>query len=143
MMMHSTNRRRGGTLVEFSFVLLPLMSLIFGAIEMDRMFLVYTALDNAASAGVRYAAVNGYYSGGDCPASTGTTVTNIKKVVSTFAAMGILDPTQVTTTVVYSPVNCNVGSTVTVSASYLYAPLTQFFPLAILMGTTAEGTIAY
>jgi Flp pilus assembly protein TadG len=152
--MMNTANRRGSSLVEFSVALLPLMVLIFGVIEMDRMLLVYNALDNAAAAGVRNATVHGCYSrtsgvGGNC--SSPPTATT-QAIVKNFASMGILDPTQVTVNVTYVTLDKtgttitasdNIGSTVTVSATYPYAPLTGLLPWNVTIGTTAAGTVAY
>ena len=48
-------QRRGSTLVEFALVSLLLCLVLFGSIELDRMIVVYTAMDDAAREGARYA----------------------------------------------------------------------------------------
>ena len=148
--MRSHKGRNGSTLVEFAFVLIPLFAMIFGGIEMDRLALTHTALDNAARAGVRYAVVHGCYGG---PATT----TNVGNVVQTFARMGIIDSSQMSPSlsctaiasgssaihICYANSDQIIGSAVSVSVAYVYAPLTSFFPLSVTLRSTAQGTIAY
>ena len=145
--MRSRKGRNGSTLVEFAFVLIPLFAMIFGGIEMDRLALTHTALDNAARAGVRYAVVHGCYGG---PA-------NVGNVVQTFARMGIIDSSQMSPSlsctaiasgnsaihICYANSDQIIGSAVSVSVAYVYAPLTSFFPLSVTLRSTAQGTIAY
>jgi hypothetical protein len=114
--------------------------LIVGSIEMDRFLLAYNAIGESARAGVRYAVVNGYYGNGSTACGT-TTTDNIKSVVKTFAAMGMLDPNRVNTVVTYA--NCNVGSPVSIYVSYPYDPFTSFFPLTVNLASTANGTFAF
>jgi Flp pilus assembly protein TadG len=140
------NRERGSALVELGIVIVPLLGLIFSCLEMDRLFLVYNAIDLAAAAGVRTAAVQGYYYQGkacDNSGGAGDTTGSIKSTVQNFAGIGLLNSSNVTVTVGYPNSNCNIGSPVTVSASYTYDPLTGFFPYHINISTTAEGTISY
>jgi len=145
--VRSRKGRNGSTLVEFAFVLIPLFAMIFGGIEMDRLALTHTALDNAARAGVRYAVVHGCYGG---PA-------NVGNVVQTFARMGIIDSSQMSPSlsctaiasgssaihICYANSDQIIGSAVSVSVAYVYAPLTSFFPLSVTLRSTAQGTIAY
>lgn len=44
---------RGQSLLEFAFVSLGLVMLLFGVVEMCRLVLVYTTIANAARVGVR------------------------------------------------------------------------------------------
>ena len=129
------NARAGSTLVEFAFVLLPLLAILFGAIEMDRMLLSYNAISESARAGVRYAVVHGHYN----PTST----TNIEQVARNFVAMGILDPARATVTVTYEDGTNHIGSPVSVYVTYPFDPLTSFFPLSVTLGSTAKGTITF
>ena len=136
-----SDRRKGSTLIEFAFVLLPLLALIFGGIEMDRMLLAYNALTDSARAGVRYAIVHGTYAdGGDC---TATTKTNIKNVVKTFVGMGLLDASRATVTVTCQDGTGHIGSPVSVDVAYVYDPLTSFFPLSVTLRGTAKGTFTF
>ena len=52
-------RRCGQALVEFAVSAFLLVMVLLSVIEMTRFLLVYTALDNAARAGTRYAIVHG------------------------------------------------------------------------------------
>jgi Flp pilus assembly protein TadG len=127
--------RAGSSIVEFLFVLLPLLVVVFGAIEMDRMLLVYNAVANSARSAVRYAAVHGYYN----PTTTG----NIEQVARNFAAMGLLDPSRANVTVSYEDGTNHVGSPVSVSVAYPFDPFTSFFPLSVTLRSTAKGTITF
>ena len=129
------NRRKGATLIEFALVLLPLLAIVFGSFEMDRMLLIYTSVANSARAGVRYAIVHGHYN----PPGEG----DVEKVVRNFASMGLLDTTKVTVTVTYEDGTDHIGSPVSVSVAYLYDPFTSFFPLNATLRSTAKGTIAF
>lgn len=147
-----SDRRKGATMIEFSFVLLTLLAVIFGSIEMDRLLLAHNALDNAARAGVRYAIVHGnYYSGTP-------SVPNVGKVVQVFANMGIIDSSSMTITescaaitssensaihVCYGDPGHAIGSSVSVMVAHAYTPFTTFFPFHLTLGSTAKGTIAY
>ena len=136
-----SDRRKGSTLIEFSFVLLTLLAVIFGSIEMDRMLLAYNALTDSARAGVRYAIVHGTYAdGSDCSA---TTITNIKNVVKTFVGMGMLDGSKATITVTCQDGTGHIGSPVSVAVSYRYDPFTSFFPLSVTLQGTAKGTFTF
>jgi Flp pilus assembly protein TadG len=136
-----SDRRKGSTLIEFAFVLLTLLAVIFGSIEMDRMFLAYNALTDSARAGVRYAVVHGKYADGtDCSAGT---ITNIKNVVTTFVGMGMLDASRATVTVTCQDGTGHIGSPVYVDVSYVYDPLTSFFPLSVTLRGTAKGTFTF
>ena len=135
-----SDRRKGSTLIEFAFVLLPLLALIFGSIEMDRMLLVYNALTNSARAGVRYAAVHGIYAdGAGCNAATQA---NIGNVVKTFAGMGMIDASRLDPPIV-TCADGHIGSPVSVAVSYHYAPLTSFFPLSVTLRGSAKGTVTF
>lgn len=136
-----SDRRKGSTLIEFAFVLLPLLALIFGGIEMDRMLLAYNALTDSARAGVRYAVVHGIYAdGADCNTATQT---NIKNVVKTFAGMGALDASKATITVTCADGTGHIGSPVSVDVAYVYDPFTSFFPLSVTLRGSAKGTFTF
>ena len=147
-MSSRNHRRKGSTLIEFALVLIPVLSLVFGGIEMDRMLLASNALDNAARAGVRYAVVRGV--------NHPTTVANVGTVVQTFAGMGIIHSSSMTVSASCSavstgtsavhvcyPTDNHIGSAISVSVAYVYDPLTSFFPLSVTLRSTAKGTIAF
>ena len=133
--MRSGSSRQGSSLIEFAFMLVPLMILIVGSIEVDRLLLTYTSLSNAANATVRYAAVHGNYN----PDS----VSNIQQVGKNFAALGALDPASANVNVVYQDGNSNIGSRVSVTVSTPFSPLTAFFPVHVTMSSTAKATITF
>jgi Flp pilus assembly protein TadG len=142
-MTMKSDRRKGSTLIEFALVLLPLLALIFGSIEMDRMLLVYNALTNSARAGVRYAVVHGIYADGNALGVVDVVAeeANIRKVVKTFAGMGMLDASKATITPTYG--TGHIGSPVSVDVLYNYDPLTSFFPLSVTLRGTAKGTFTF
>ena len=49
----------GASMVEFSLVAVLLIIMLLSVVEMARMVLTYTTVADAASAGMRYAIVNG------------------------------------------------------------------------------------
>jgi Flp pilus assembly protein TadG len=59
---HHVNRRSqgGSSLVEYAFILILFLSLIFGISGFGHALYVYHAINNAAKEGTRWAAVNGY-----------------------------------------------------------------------------------
>ena len=132
-------RSTGSTLVEFVFVALMLVVLIFGAIEMDRMLLVYTTMANATRAGLRYAVVHGV----DINAG-GLSSADVTTVVKNFASAGILNTANVNVTVTLLATNSKPGSRVSVQTTYSYDPFFSMLPLAgIHLGSTAQGVIAF
>jgi Flp pilus assembly protein TadG len=132
--------RRGGTLIEFSFVAVLFLMILFTIFEVDRLLLVTSALAEAARAGVRYAVVHGV----DNPTTLGpaTTAGTIKNVVSNIASTGILNTANLDITSTYAP-GLAPGATVQVTVTYPYDPFTTYFPLTITLGSTSEGTITY
>jgi Flp pilus assembly protein TadG len=109
--------RRGVASVEFAAVALVFFMMLFAIIELGRLAAAQSALSYAADVAARYAAVHGADSA--TPATTTT-------IAAEFAAAAapILGSGAPTPTVTFSPDN-NPGSTVTVSASYAWAPLSM------------------
>ena len=147
-----TNFRRseGSSLVEFSLVALMLVLVLLSVAEMGRMVLVYTALNDAARAGVRYAIVHGSDTGAltSCAPSS---CSGISSVVQNYASAGLLTSANVTTAVSYPDKDSKnntlntPGSRVTVRVSYTYDPLISYFSskLNVGMGATSEGVIVF
>lgn len=143
---------RGSTMLEFAFVLLPLLAVVLGSIEFDRMLLAYTSLGNAARAGLRYAIVHGQYADG---AINATTTNNIGQRIQSFSSLGMIDTSGMTITesctngtgpyihICYEDGTNAIGSRVSVKVSYPYVPLTGFFPWSLTLSSTAKGTIAF
>ena len=134
--------RRGATLIEFAFVTLLLMTVIFAGFEFDRMVLVYTTLASATRAGVRYAIVHGSdrTATGD-PASGPSDSSNVVTVVKRFASMGTFDTGSLNVTVNY-PVDNKPGSLVKVSVSYPYSPF-SVLPLHVNITSASQGIIVF
>src|SRR5689334_22438293 len=107
--------RAGDTLVEFSLVVWLSLTVLFGAIEFDRMAMVYTALADGARAGLRYAMVHG---ANVSPASGPGSYAGVQSVVRNFAGTAPVNKGNVTVAVTYPDGNNNPGSRVTLRASY-------------------------
>ena len=102
--------------VEFTFVTFTLLSVVFAAIEFDRMLLVCTTLANSTRAGLRHDIVHSVdLSGGGIVKNDA----NVTPVVKPFASAGLLNAANVTVTVLYKydrffsllPISVNLGST--------------------------------
>lgn len=121
--------------------------LMFTVVEMDRLFLVTCALAEGARAGLRYAVVHG--------SDNAATTDDIKGVVKDFASTAIIDKTLLNTTVTYSACDSDPGNgcatspytapggKVNISVTYPYDPFTNYFPLSVTLGSSAQGVIAY
>ena len=139
---------RGSSLIEFGLIAVLLVMVLFGVVEICRMFLVYNDVAHAARAGVRYAIVHG----SDNPATTA----DIKTVIKGFLSSAPLDPSKVSDPVITygclqagctSPADSSTavpGSTVQVTVSYPYDPLVTYFPLpSINLHSTSKGVITF
>jgi Flp pilus assembly protein TadG len=166
---HMRQSQRGATLVEYAFVLILFLTLLFGISGFGHALFVYHYLNNAAKEATRYAAVRGKTCSddGSCVASnsaTGTagpaTAADIQAFAKSIAPQSI-DPSKLTitptwttdagsppicTTAVNSvgPYNNYQGCTVEVTVSY---PYTFIFPFiktgSITMSSTSEMVIAH
>lgn len=125
----------GHYLIEFSISLLVLMTLIFGVIEISRMILVYNTVANAARAGVRYAIVRG----SDSP----TNAASVTTVVQNFAAVAPLNTADPPLHISVTNAGGTVGSTVTVTVTYAYDPMTTLVPFSVNLSSTSEGVIVF
>jgi Flp pilus assembly protein TadG len=97
----SSSRERGATLVEYAFVVLIFMGILFGISGFGHMLFVYHYLNNAAREATRYAAVRGSTcandaNGGSCAAmnsasgnSGPTTAADIKTYVTSITPSSI------------------------------------------------------
>ena len=122
---------------------------------MTRFLLVYTAMDNAARAGARYAITHGHdrsSGSGVDGESTQASHSQVDTVVKNFASTGALNVSNVTVTVNYCPAGsgCSagsntVGSIVEVKAVYLYDPFIGWFTQlsGVSLQSTSRGVITY
>jgi Flp pilus assembly protein TadG len=144
----------GSSLVEFSIVCFLLIMVLMGIVEFSRMVLVYNDLSDAASAGVRYAAVHG---------ETQTSVTNVQALVRNYLSSAPLIAANATVDVCYGSAattctsqscgsrtstagystNAPIAAYVTVCVKYAYDPLTTYFPLSVTLGGQGEGVVLY
>ena len=140
----------GASLLEFSFVAVLFIMVLLFVVELSRMVLVYTALNQAARAGTRYAIVHGGVRSGtlgttaDSPSGP-TNYSQIQTVTKNFASTGLLNPNNVTVAVAYPDGTNLPGSAVTVTVSYTYDPLVSYFGSVLnkTMGSTSEGVIVF
>jgi Flp pilus assembly protein TadG len=135
---------QGATLVEFSMVAFLFIIVLLGVIEMGRMALVFTALSDAAHAGVRYAIVHGDDTGvrATCAPSSCSGITG---AVNSYAAAGLINTSNLTTSVSFPDSATIPGSRVTVTVSYTYDPMVSYFSskLNVNMGSTSQGVIVF
>ncbi len=138
-------RQRGSTLLEFALVAVVLFLVLFGALEMGRMLVVYTTVANSARIGLRYAVVHGQTNTGTGtagPSSLADTA-EIVKAVKDYAKAGLLNVSRLSISVGYPDGGSNApGSRVTVRVVYPYDPFT-LLPLGVLLGTTSQGVITF
>jgi Flp pilus assembly protein TadG len=141
--------RRGSALVEFSLTAFLLVMMVLSVIEMTRFLLVYTALDNAARAGARYAITHGHDRSGGSGAdgeSTQISHAQVDSVVKNFASTGTLNMSAMPAPVVNYVDGCNtVGCRVEVKATYLYDPFISWFTqlAGFTLQSTSRGVITY
>jgi Flp pilus assembly protein TadG len=117
---HPKNRPDGATLIEFATILLLLLTILLGIMEAGRVVMNYHTLYEAVSEGARFASVNGSTSGPPPGPRSIAEVDPLIKQKVVDAAVGL----QLSTSDVqisWTPDNRS-GSTVSVSASYLYVP---------------------
>jgi Flp pilus assembly protein TadG len=139
--------RRGQTLIEFSVVtLLTVITLLF-VVEVGRMVLVYTAVANAARAGVRYAIVHGSTrSAGATPDSAsgpGNDPAQVLTVVKNFAGTGLLSIGLLVVHATYPGASNAPGQPVVVTVVYPYDPLTTYFSKTLRLGSSTQGIIVF
>jgi Flp pilus assembly protein TadG len=139
--------RRGSALVEFAIVGFLLTMVLLGTVEVDRMFLVYTAVADAARAGVRYAITHGATRPDDGTINgqsyTGQT-TQVETLIKNVGSTGLLDPSKLTITISYPNGNAP-GSPVTVKVVYPYDPFVGWFTMmsGAQLGSTTQGVITF
>ena len=124
---------RGQSLVEFSISILLLVMLLLGVVEIGRLILVYTTIANAAKAGVRYAEVHGF--------NSSVTNADVETVVKNYLSAAPIDVSSATITP--SGVGGAIGTSVTVTVSYPFTPLTTYFTLSCNLGSSSQGVITF
>jgi hypothetical protein len=148
-------KQRGSTLVEQSFIIVFLLTMMLGIIDCGRALYTYHFVSNVAREATRWASVRSSTCNGgalsNCPASNGNVQTNFTTNLST---MG-LDPTKVTfaTSWVVPPgvgaracpgsnqnkVGCMVHIDVTYNYTFFFAPFLAAPP--IRMSSSSEMLI--
>lgn len=144
--------RRGSTIIEFVFIALVLLLVIFAGIEFNRMVLVYTTLADSSRAGIRYAIVHGSDrtgSGVDGPSGDSSTA-QVEQWIKNFASAGLLDTSALAISVTYPDTDGSIppnhlnspGSRVIVRVTYRYDPFTVL-PLGVNLSSTTQGIITF
>jgi len=139
-----TSARRGSAIVEFSFLAVLLLLIVFAGIELDRMVFVYTCLADSAKAGVRYAIVHGNDrsgSGVDGASGPGNNPTEVVAIIKNYASQ-LMNPSNLTVTVTYPDTTNAPGGSVNVLVQYAYDPWTVL-PLGVTLSATSRGIITF
>jgi Flp pilus assembly protein TadG len=108
---------RGQAMAEFALVITPCLALIFGIINFALALYCYDFVCYSAQQAARYATVNGATS--PTPATAASVTSYVDALVG-----GVLNTKNVTVATTWSP-NNSPGSTVTITVSYSYPPLTS------------------
>ena len=135
------DRRRGATLVETAFVLIPLTLFVFSVFEYSRLLLDWNLLNNSAREGCRYALANN---------TSATISTDVQNLVTTFMAGETKNFTSFTVTVsgTHSGTSTTVNNlvagdmiTVTVTGNYNFLNVIPFFPKFAALPITSSVTM--
>jgi Flp pilus assembly protein TadG len=135
--------RRGATAVEFAFVALPFISLLFATLELGMVFLVQTTLDNATDEAGRQIRTGVLQTAGGTAATFKTAVcnemtwmgsacaTNLSVDVRTFTSFAGQAPPTFVTGGVYNPATMTFtpGTACNIVLVRTYYPWTIFTPL--------------
>jgi Flp pilus assembly protein TadG len=144
---HTRTGRAGQTLVEFAVVTVITVIMLLFVVEMGRMLLVYTAVANAARAGLRYAIVHGSSraAGATVNSASGPAANpaQVLSVISDFAGAGALTTSLLIVSVTYPGSSNAPGQNVKITVVYPYDPLTTYFSKTLLLGTATQGVIVY
>jgi Flp pilus assembly protein TadG len=133
-MKRAMGNRRGQTLLEYSVVILTVLTVILGVFETGRLMLAYTTLAEAARAGARYAIVHGSDCTGLCVPSDGTaTALNVASAAGLTTATAVSD----------HPTGFAPGSLVTVTVSYTFVPVNPIVALGVPLTSTSQAMIVY
>jgi Flp pilus assembly protein TadG len=139
--------RAGQTMVEFSVVAVLTAIMLLFVVEIGRTVLVYTAVANAARAGVRYASVHGSSrSAGatiDSASGPGNDPAQVVTVVKNFASSGLLTTSRLVVHVTYPGGSNAPGQYVTITVVYPYDPLTTYFSKTLRLGSATQGIIVF
>jgi Flp pilus assembly protein TadG len=135
---------RGSTMIEFAFLSVTLLVLMFFGIELDRMLFVYTCIADSAKAGARYAITHGSDrtgSGVDGPSGPGDSPAQVVAAVQKYAKQ-MINPAALTVTITYPDSANTTGSRVNVLVQYAYDPYTVL-PLHVTLSATSQGVITF
>ena len=127
---------RGTALMEFSLIILTVLSVVFWTMELSLAVYTYCVLSEAANEGVRYAITHS----SDAPTATQTKATVVNWVAKTAAQPGF---SASNVTVQYPDYNSPPGR-VSVTVTYPYVPmLSAIMKSPPTMHAFAEGRLMY
>ena len=128
----SRRKRLGQTLVEFTFVGIPIIFVLISVFEMSRGMWMYHTLAYSVKQGVRFAIVHGASTSdpmsGDAsstpwPACTTPATGSLLSTVQTYAAASLHSTSSMNIYACYPDGSNKPGSAVQVSVNYPYQPL--------------------
>lgn len=111
--------KQGQALVEFALVIPVLILILMGVFDLGRGIYAYNVVASAAREGARYGILD--------PNNTAIIQSTAK------ANTAALDQSQITVNSQCSP-NCNAGSSVSVTVTYTFRPVTAFFATFTVTG---------
>jgi Flp pilus assembly protein TadG len=134
--MRRVGNERGQTLLEYTVVILTVLTVIFGVFETARLMLTYTTLAEAARAGARYAIVHGADCTGACVPDNGAlTAQNVAGAAGITLDSYTAGPNP--------PARSVPGTLLTVTVTYTFVPVTPLVALGIRLSSTTESMIVY
>jgi Flp pilus assembly protein TadG len=147
--------QRGSSLVELAFVLVFLLTVLFGIVDFSRALYTYHFVSNVAREATRWASVRGSACNaaltGCQPGGVGADGADIQAFVSNVSGMG-LDPAKITSTTSWvappsgtpactGPENLP-GCVVKVQVNYDYQFIFPFLPAGFRMSSTSQMVIS-
>jgi Flp pilus assembly protein TadG len=129
----------GATMVEFLFIGVLLFLVMFASLEFDRMLFVYTALADAAKAGVRYGVVRGSNRSSGSLSSGDTT--EIQAHVKSYVLA--VNKTRLNVAVTYPDGANSIGSRISVVVQYTYDPWVGLPLTGVTLSATSQGVITW
>ena len=146
---------RGQALPEFAIGALVALMLIFGVIEVGRIFLVYTTVTDAARQGARYAVTHGTNPNDTTATSAQVSAmqADVQTVVKSFLAPGTVNINAggLTITTAFPNMTCvggtctgtTPGNLVQVTVSYPYDLLIPYYSINVTLAGTSQGVITW
>jgi len=136
-------RERGTGMVEFAFIFIVLITLIFGIMSFGHMVYAYHFINNEAKEATRWASVNGSTCNADASCNGPASAANVGTYVQHHTPLGI-DPTKLVTTAcgVAGGAAC-ANSTPLVCTTTVGTGATAIGPTPNYPGCTVQVTVSY